>query len=1032
MAEDSGEKRQLTVMFCDLVGSSELAQRLDPETYVEYVHRYHEVCAATMERFGGYVAQWLGDGALVYFGYPRAHENDAERAVLAGLDFVAALAALSRSLLEPAGAELAVRVGIHTGPAVVGALGTGARRETLALGNTTNVAARVQAQAEPNSVLITETTLRLVEGLFITRDQGAPPLKGIANRIRLHAVDRRSGARGRLEVARQLSPMVGREAELARLLRAHDEATAGRLRLVSISGEPGLGKSRIAARLREHVAGAPHHWLTLRCSPLSADALHPWIDRLRDDFGVATGEPPEATLARLRRGLERLGPAAPETAERFARLLGVPLLAGSRIGTEALELARQRVLEALVTWVEALAREHPTVLLVEDLHWSDPSTVQWIRLLAERIPDSRVLCVLTQRPEFEAPWSATVAERIVLGRLGAEDARLLIRHASEGTPLAPQLVDTIVGRADGVPLFLEELVKMVRASNEADTGAPLEVPGTLRDLLMARLDQLGPAKSVAQVGAVIGRDFSHELLLEIAGGDATALGHSLDAIVGSGLIFRNGTPPAAVYTFKHALVQDTAYESLLRRRRSELHRAAAVALSEHGARGSEASPALLAHHWRGAEEWQRAADQFDAAGRRAAGSAAFEEAITHYRAGLAAASKAPESWERQRRELSLNIMLGNSLMAVKGFHAPECIELWERAERLAEAIDEPDELSGARNGAAVFHLTNGSLDEAERYARAVIDVAPPGDARIGGLRGHMSLATCLFFRGRGEEALAHAERAISLYRPSDFWTVTYGSSLDQGVGSYAMAATISAWLGRLDDALRRTEEGLALAITLKSPLSIMMARSTLCLVCVDRGDTERVRAEIGDIHGVATRHALPMGLGFAKLFEGYLAAREGDPDGITRMMEGVALQGETVGQSGATMGMCLLASAQLGVGNHEGAEALVDAGLALAEAQQIPYYRDQLLVLKAEIALVRDPGATGAARELLRAALSGARARGAKLFEVRAALRLARLLHRSGDDAAARALLEESASGFQGDGCTDGRALRQLLDELAR
>jgi predicted ATPase len=327
----------------------------------------------------------------------------------------------------------------------------------------------------------------------------------------------------------------------------------------------------------------------------------------------------------------------------------VPLLAGSRIGTEALELARQRVLEALVAWVEELAREHPTVLLVEDLHWSDPSTVQWIRLLAERIPGSRVLCVLTQRPEFEAPWSALGAEAIVLGRIGAEDARLLVQHAAEGAPLAPRLVDTIVERADGVPLFLEELVRMVRASGAADTDATLEVPTTLRDLLMARLDQLGAAKSVAQIGAVIGRDFSHELLAEIAGEDPSGLEHSLDSIVASGLIFRSGAQRDAVYTFKHALVQDTAYESLLRRRRIELHRAAALALSERAARGSDVGPALLGHHWRGAEEWQRAADQFDAAGRRAADSAAFEEAITHYRDGIEAASKAPECWERQRR-----------------------------------------------------------------------------------------------------------------------------------------------------------------------------------------------------------------------------------------------------------------------------------------------------------------------------------------------------------------------------------------------
>lgn len=1032
-ADDSGENRQLTVMFCDLVGSSELAQRLEAEDYLECLRRYQGACATTVERFGGYVAQLLGDGALVYFGYPQANENDAERAVLAGLDLLAAVAEVSEKLSESMGVELAVRIGVHTGPVVVGALGSGARRETLALGDTTNIAARVEAQAERNTFVMTQSTMRLVDGLFQTRDLGTPVLKGIAVPVRLYEVTGRAGARSRSAVARHLSPMVDRTTESAALWLAWDEAIGGQARTVSIGGEPGLGKSRLVSQLRRRMTGAHHHWLTLQCTPFtSAGALHPWIDHLKDSFGLEGDVDPAESLSRLRRGLARLGTGSDETAQRFARLLAIPLPAGSPIAAEAVELVRHRALEALVTWVEALAREHPLVLLVEDLHWSDPSTIEWIRILIERTAKSRILCLLTHRPEFLPPWRATSLQEITLPKLGAADAGTLVQSAVVGEPLPSDLIDTIVQRADGVPLFLEELAKMVSESRGTNPGSTFEVPATLRDLLMARLDRLGPAKSLAQVGAVIGRDFSHELLCELAGGDTPDLRGNVERLVRSGLVFRSGTAPEAVYTFKHALVQDTAYESLLRRHRHALHRAAAAVLAERVESSIDVSPALLGHHWRGAGEWLKAAEHFDAAGRRAAGSAAFEEAISHFREGLANAARAPESHERKTRELSLHIMLGNALMSVKGFQSPECIEVWLRAEALAEAVDNPDELSSARNGAAVYHLTNGNLDEAERYAQSVLEVGPQGDARISGIRGHMSLATSLYFRGAGQEAYERAERSIALYQPSDFWTVTYGANLDQGVGAYAMSAMTLGWLGRLDDALSRAEAGLALAIELASPLSVAFARSTVWIVSVDRGDTDRLRVEAEEIEKLSTELSLPLWQGFAKLAEGYLGAREGDPEGIPRMMEGVAIQGEMLGPSGATMGMCLLATAQLGVDDHGAAEDLVDAGLALVESQGIPYYEDQLWILKAEIALARDPTATEAAHELLTRARSAARERGAKLFEVRAAIGLARLLQAAEDHSTAHALLLESTEGFQGEATTDGRAARGLLAELSQ
>jgi class 3 adenylate cyclase len=621
-------------MFCDLVDSSPLAQRLGAESYSECVRRYQESCAATVERFGGHVAQVLGDGTLVYFGYPHAHENGAERAVLAGLAILVTVEGVSREVLAALGVELHVRIGVHTGPVVLGPLGSGPRQEMLAFGDTMNIAARVQGQAAPDSVVVSETTMRLVEGLFVTRDLGTPPLKGIADPVRLYEVQGRSSVRSRLAAVRHLVPMVDRTEEGARLIRAWEDAVAGRARVLTIGGEPGLGKSRLVSRFRDQLRGADHHWLGLHCTPFtSAGALHPWIDHLRESFDLSGSEPPEAALSRLRRGVARLGAAAEETAERFARLLDIPLPAGSPLAAEAVELARHRALEVLVAWVDGLAAERPLVLLVEDLHWSDPSTVQWIRLLIARLPDSRILTLLTFRPEFEPPWPPAVLTTVVLPRLERDHARQLAQAAAGGEPVPRSLIDAIVERADGVPLFLEELAKMASESRTRDASSHFEVPATLRDLLMARLDRLGVAKGVAQLGAVIGRDFAHEMVCEIAGGEP--LERNLEQLVLSGLVVRTGVPPDAIYGFKHALVQDTAYESLLRRRRLELHRAVAIALAERARRGLPPPPAVLGHHWRGAEEWLAAAEQFLAAGRSAVALAAFEEAVSHYRAGLA-------------------------------------------------------------------------------------------------------------------------------------------------------------------------------------------------------------------------------------------------------------------------------------------------------------------------------------------------------------------------------------------------------------
>src|SRR5215831_9184939 len=581
VVQDSAERRQLTVMFCDLVGSTALSGKLDPEDLRGIIGTYHRCCTELVERNGGFVAKYIGDGVLAYFGYPQAHEHDAERAVRAGLGLVEAMPKLATNT----GSPLQVRIGIATGLVVVGDLiGAGAAQEQAVVGETPNLAARLQALAEPGAVVIASTTHRLTGGLFEYRDLGTVALKGFAENIAAWQVLGSSTAESRFEALRTpTTPLVGRQEEIELLLRRWDQAKRGDGCVVLISGEAGIGKSRIAQTFVERISARPHTRLRYFCSPHHQDsALYPSIAQLERAAGFRRDDTSEQRLDKLEAVLAQGTNDLRETVPLLADLLSVPI--GDRYPPLNLtpQKRKERTLHAQVAQVEALSARQPVLMVWEDVHWSDPTTRESLDLLIDRVPALRVMVIITFRPEFAPPWLGRPQVTLLsLSRLPPRQRAEMIMGVTGGKALPTEIANQIVDRTDGVPLFIEELTKSVVESGLVTevgdlytmrgAALPLAIPTTLHASLLARLDRLAPTREVAQIGAALGRSFSHELISAVAGMPEQQLDDALQQLVRAELVFRRGAPPDAEYTFKHALVQDAAYGTLLRARRQELH-----------------------------------------------------------------------------------------------------------------------------------------------------------------------------------------------------------------------------------------------------------------------------------------------------------------------------------------------------------------------------------------------------------------------------------------------------------------------------
>jgi class 3 adenylate cyclase len=635
-ATPEAERRQLTVMFCDLVGSTPLAEKLDPEELREVILAYQQTCAEQIQRFDGYLARYIGDGLLVYFGYPQAHEDDAPRAIRAGLGIVAALSGLNNRLQQSVkvlcNSPLQVRIGIHTGLVVVGDMGGGDYRDPMAIvGETPNIAARLQGIAEPNTVVISEATARLVQGLFECHARGPQALKGVSTPVPVYRVLRVNTAQSRFEVAVRtgLTPLVGREEELGVLRRRWEQAKAGDGQVVLLSGEPGLGKSRLAQTLKEQASAEGATRIEFRCSPYYQNsAFYPIIEHLQRLLQYTPHEVPEAKLAKLQRTLAAYRFPQAETVPLFAGLLSLPHPVEFPPLTLSPQKQRQKTQEALVAWIMEETEQHPVYYLWEDLHWADPSSLEVLGLLMEQMPAVRLLLLLTFRPEFSPPWaSRSHVTPLVLSRLPHSQAAMMVERVTAGKSLPTEVLQQIVSKTDGVPLFIEELTRMVLESGllrEAPgryelTGPlpPLAIPTRLHDSLMARLDRLAAVKEVAQLGATLGREFSYELLQAVAPGEEERLPRALAKLVDAGVLYQRGRPPEAQYLFKHVLLQEAAYQSMLKSTRRHYHQQIAQVLAARFSETGETEPELLARHYTEAGLIAQALPYWQQAGQRA-------------------------------------------------------------------------------------------------------------------------------------------------------------------------------------------------------------------------------------------------------------------------------------------------------------------------------------------------------------------------------------------------------------------------------
>jgi len=1035
------ERRQLTVMFCDLVGSTPLSTRFDPEDLREIVGAYHRCVADTVARFGGFVAKYMGDGVLVYFGYPEAHEDDAERAARAGLAVIDAVGRLATQ--EP----LNVRIGIATGLVVVGDLiGAGAAQERGVVGETPNLAARLQALARPGTLVVADSTRRQIGTLFEIEDLGPQPLAGFAELQRAWRVIGESGVVSRFEALRSgITPLVGRDEELDLLTRRWQQAKLGAGRVVLVSGEPGIGKSRLTEALSQSIETEPHTRIRYFCSPHDQDsALYPFVGQLERAAGFARDDTNATKLDKLE---ALLGDAAePGDLSLIAEMLS--LSGGERFPPLDLSPQRkkERTLAALLRQLQALARRQPVLMIFEDLHWIDPTSREVLDLTVEKITGLPVLLVATYRPEFQPPWvGQSQVTVIALNRLGRNEGATLVRRlAGNLGALPPDVVDEIVERTDGVPLFVEELTKAVveagadrgYASISAVPSSSLAVPATLHASLLGRLDRLGPsAKNVAQVGAAIGRDFSHELLATAAPLAEPELQEALRRLVEAGLVFQRGAPPAAEYLFKHALVQDTAYSTLLRGPRQALHRRIAEALEERFPDLVATRPEVLAHHYGEAAIADKAIAYWHRAGKLSVAKSAVREATAQLRRGLALLDGLPETRERQQLELDIHITLISALMAGKGYADPEVFAALERANRLVAetaAVGTPVHFS-VLYGLWVSTDNGGNIAAGIQHAANFLSIAQSQPVSGPFLVAHRVLALSLIRSGDHRAALAHVETAASLYRPDEHRDSAFHYGQDIGVSAFAVLSWARWHHGYPDRSARAADRALALSRQLGHAHTLAHSFWFASVAAVFARDVATVHARSNNCVALASEHGFALWAALGRILQGWAVAQKGEATtGIACIRGGMAAAEATGTRVCAPVHLALLAEALAFAGKIEEGLAALDDALAKAAVSGETGWSAEIHRLCGDLTARLPYPDPAKAEESFRTALAIAREQGTRGYELRAATSLARLWSEQGRQGEARELLAPLYGWFtEGFDTADLKDAKRLLDELA-
>ena len=981
-ARSRAERRQLTVLFCDLVGSTELSARLDPEDLAQLIRAYQECCAEMIGRWDGHVARYLGDGVLAYFGYPSAREDDAERAVRAGVDLVAAVGRLQSG----DGQQLAARVGIATGKVVVGELiGKGAAQEETVVGETPNLAARLQAFAKPGSVVIAASTRRLLGGLFELIDLGPVHLKGFAEPHPTWRVVGEGRAEGRFEALRggHLTPLVGREHELGLVLERWAWAKEGHGQVILISGEPGIGKSRIVRALREQLASESHVALSHFCSPYHTNsALHPMIMQLERAAGFAPDDEPEAKLVKLGRLLGQATSQLDEAVPLIAALLDIP----SGEDHPALNLSpqrqKQRTLDALVEQLVGLADTQPVLVVSEDAHWADPSTLELLDLLVERVRYLRALVVVTFRPEFTPPWAEQAhVTSLPLNRLDQRQAAAMVARLTGGKTLQAEVVDQILTRTEGMPLFIEELTKtVVETALQRDTGGPhdgagpttpVAIPSSLHDSLMARLDRLGSAKTVAQIAAVLGNSFDTTTMRLLWDGSQEALDRGLDRLVDESLIIRWGIGPHAHFMFKHGLIEEIAYESLLQQDRRKYHLRAAEILCAHAGDFVHVRPELVARHYSVGGLTLVAFDAWLEAGRAAIRRSANAEALGHLRSVEAELSKL-EKVEGRRlddRRVALHMARAPALIALSGWAAPEVEQAYRSALMSSDrAGARGRDLFDVWRGLYNVYLLRGDLRSARGVAAHLEGTATKSGDRDLFLGSHRAVGLCDFLAGEFHEASKRMQEAISLYDPAQHRHHAFAQGTDPAVIAHSINGWTLWFLGHFEKSVQNSGDAIEAAQRAEHPFSMAYALCLASSLAQCRGHAAEAASRCDTALELSMEHAFPYWHAWASMVKGWSVVELGERDaGLAILKDGLDRYAAKGAAQMRTYGLCLLAEAYQRAGLWSEAGEAATAAIAEAERTGITFYLAEAYRLSGEALCHLSPTQTAGSRMLLRA-----------------------------------------------------------------
>jgi class 3 adenylate cyclase len=1017
------ERRQITVVFCDLVGSTALSEELDPEDLRDVIRQYHAACGTVVARYGGSIAQHLGDGLLVYFGHPDAHEDDARRAVRAGLEIQKVV-----SRLTARGRPLAVRIGIHTGVVVVGAVG--AEGHQLALGATPNLAARIQQEAEPGTVFISEGSYRLVRGFFHFEDLGCRKLRGIAQPVHLYRVDRETGARSRMEAIGPtgLTPFIGREKELALLMRRWHDAMDGKAPVVALSGEAGIGKSRLVRTLRESLS-ADALLVEGYASPLfHGTAFHPMVEMFERQLGLANGTT-EDGRSKLRAELDLVSVATPEVIGPLEALLSIAPLGDGSTGLVP-QRQRQATFDSLILWLHALAERRPVLFVLEDLHWADPSTIELVRLLIERSSKGRMMLVFTYRPaqapgDFVFGFKSPRVDEVNLLRMSREETQQMLAAVASDKSLPESVEREVLARADGVPLYVEEIGRAVVENRAArlrdDTSQPdskpvLAVPATLDASLKARLDRLGAkTRRVAELAATVGRTFSLNVLLDVAGMEEKMLRAEIDRLEASGVVIREGAPSDETYIFKHALLRDAAYDSLVRDVRQGYHRQIARALTDRFPNISGSQPELLAHHFADADMPAEAITHWAVAGQRAITRAANDEAIKAFGAALGLISGLPGSEERDRQQIELRCGLGLAHIYAKGWSAPEIEATYGPAFDLSQRYG--DVPLRVLYGIWAYYIVRSDRDRTTQLAPRFGDFIKRSTDRLDLLVAHSMLSGYGFWGADYSTALQYSASAASFVdreNPRKQALDLFSQGYDGQLYPFIFRAWTDVIQGRAKSAMAVNRESVDIGLASGHPYLIAYSLSCAAAVSHDMRDIDLLETRAKRLSELAAENSFLFLSMNATSFLGYVACTRGQHErGLEMMHQAVGFYRAVGANMLLAYYLSWLAEGYIGAQRLDEGLAAVNEGLKVTATTQSIFCEPELHRLKGEILILQGDAAEG--ERCLHTARATAVDKGATLFEMRASLSLGRIRAARGQGTEAVSMLRASLGGIASD-----------------